>query len=337
MRHEDIVTYSRNVFLPVSNICRNRCAYCGFRGRPNNGGWLLTTSEVLSMAWVGKLCGCTEALITTGERPDFFLSVKERLREWGFRDFTHYVEHLCKSLLRLDMLPHVNLGVLSKHELRRLKRWCASMGLMLECATPLPAHAHSPGKTPAFRLATIEAAGELRIPFTTGILVGVGESERDRMFSLHLIRELHDRYGHIQEVIVQPFEPKPNTPMHAWKPPAWRAVLRTVRAATRILPGVPIQFPPNLLHLYGFFERRVRELLRAGVRDFGGISPITPDFVNPRAPWPSAERLRAAILRAGFQPRERLPLYPCYVERRWMSAEVKRVVDRISDEAGYRN
>jgi 7,8-didemethyl-8-hydroxy-5-deazariboflavin synthase CofG subunit len=325
-----IITYSRNVFLPVSNICRNRCAYCGFRGAPRNGGWLLSESEVLNIAWVGRLARCTEALITTGEKPDAFPEIRSKLREWGFRDFVCYVQHLCKQLLRLGLLPHVNLGVLNKHELRKLKRFCASMGLMLECSAPLPAHKLSPGKEPSLRVKTIRAAGQLKIPFTTGILIGIGESMSERIESLHLIKSLHDRYGHIQEVIIQPFEPKAGTPMQNQTPPEWQIVVKTIHMATEILGEIPIQFPPNLLYLYGDLENRIKELIRAGVRDFGGISPITPDFINPSARWPEIAKLRQIVASAGFSLRRRLPLYPHYLESGWVSCEVRKIAERIS-------
>ena len=285
--------------------------------------------EVIELARRAKAAGCSEALLTLGERPEVHAEAKEKLEEFGYENTVDYLVELCRQILELGLLPHTNAGVLEGHELRTLRRYNASMGLMLECAVELPAHALSPGKDPMLRLKMIEAAGKLRIPFTSGLLVGIGESFEDRIRSLLALRNLHERYGHIQEIIIQPFAPKPNTPMANCHSPSETEVLSTVALARALMSGMNIQVPPNLM-------ANVRHFLLAGANDFGGISTLTPDFINPEHPWPSVAELRAAIERAGFVPRERLPIYPRYAkDPRFMSKEVKQVVLELSDEDGY--
>ena len=327
------ISYSRNIFLPITNICRNRCTYCGFRRDPNDGAWFMRPEEVIALAGRAKAVGCSEALLTLGERPESHGEAREKLKSLGYRSTVGYLENLCKQILELGLLPHTNAGLLNEQELRRLRRYNASMGLMLECAVELPAHRDSPGKRPDLRLRVIERAGKLRIPFTTGLLIGIGESREDRVRSLQEIKKLHERYGHIQEVIIQPFEPKPGTPMANCARPNLDELLSTVVVARELMPEMNIQVPPNLLSHDGGVEA----VLRAGVNDFGGISPLTPDFINPEHPWPSVGELRAAVERAGFVPRERLPIYPRYVrDEKFMSKEVKERVFELADGEGYR-
>jgi FO synthase subunit 1 len=298
----------------------------------------MSPEEVLELSARAKAAGCTEALLTLGERPEVYAEGRERLREFGFRSTVDYLEHLCKQILRLGLLPHTNAGLLSPQELAHLRKYNASMGLMLETLAELPAHAQSPGKKPEHRLSTIEAAGKLHIPFTTGLLVGIGETHQDRVHSLLAILKLHERYSHIQEVIIQPFAPKPNTPMAGMPSPSFEEVTRTLKLAKSLLPRMNLQVPPNLLGVpcdSSDFNERISATLKAGANDFGGISVVTPDFINPENPWPTVEGLRRAILRAGFRPRERLPIYPEYVKRKFMSPEVERVVCELADEAGY--
>ena len=324
------ISYSRNVFLPITNLCRNRCFYCGFRRDPNDGAWFMSPEEVLELAERAKAAGCSEALLTLGERPEVHAEAREKIGEFGYENTVDYIEDLCKRILELGLLPHTNAGLLSERELRRLRRFNASMGLMLECAAELPVHWDSPGKDPKLRLEVIEAAGKLRIPFTTGLLIGVGENPEDRAHSLLAIRELHERYDHIQEVIVQPFVPKPNTSMANCTGPSEAELLATVAVARALMPGMNIQVPPNLV-------ANVRHFLLAGVNDLGGVSTITPDFINPEYPWPSVAKLRAAIKRAGFVSRERLPIYPRYAkDARFMSKEVRERVLELADKDGYR-
>ena len=324
------VSYSRNAFMPVTNLCRNRCAYCGFRRNPEDGAWFMSPTRVLELAKRAKSARCSEALLTLGERPEVHAEAREKLEGFGYRKTVDYLVDLCKRILELGLLPHTNAGLLSERELRRLRRYNASMGLMLECATELPAHAQSPGKNPKLRLKVIENAGKLHIPFTTGLLIGIGESFEDRVHSLLAIRELHERYGHIQEIIIQPFAPKPNTPMTNSAGPNEAELLETVKMARMLMPGMNLQVPPNLV-------ANVRHFLLAGANDLGGISSVTPDFINPEHPWPSLAELRTAIKRAGFVPRERLPIYPRYVkDEKFMSMEVRELVLELADGDGYR-
>jgi len=339
------ISYSRNVFLPVTNMCRNYCSYCGFRRDPGSGAWFMSPEEVLELAKLGKDAGCSEALLTLGELPEVHSLAREKLAEFGYRSTVDYLVDLCKRLLEIGLLPHTNAGILKETELQRLRRYNASMGLMLETTAELQAHRRSPGKDPRLRLETIEAAGKLSIPFTTGILIGIGETQEDRVHSLMKIRELQERYGHIQEVIVQPFDPKPGTQMQSCRRPDESTLLGTVALARSIIPDVSVQVPPNLLGQNGAmaqpgspeFERAVAEAVRAGASDFGGISSVTPDFINIEHPWPSAAQLRAAIEHAGYKPRERLPIYPRFIkEERFMSKEVRELVNDLADEEGYR-
>ncbi len=327
------VSYSRNVFLPITNLCRNRCAYCGFRRGPNDGAWFMGPEEVIAFTNRAEAAGCSEALLTLGERPESHGEAREKLKALGHGSTVDYLEDLCKQILELGLLPHTNAGLLDEQELRRLRRYNASMGLMLECAAELPAHRDSPGKRPGVRLKVIERAGKLRIPFTTGLLIGIGESREDRVRSLQEIKKLHERYGHIQEVIIQPFEPKRGTPMANCASPSLDELLSAVTVARELMPEMNIQVPPNLLSHNGGVEA----VLRAGVNDFGGISPLTPDFINPEHPWPSVGELRVTIERVGFVPRERLPIYPRYVrDEKFMSKEVRERVLELADDEGYR-
>lgn len=324
------IGYSRNVFLPITNLCRNRCPYCGFRREPNDGAWFMSPEEVLGLAKQAKAAGCSEALLTLGERPEIHAEVKEKLNALGYGSTIDYLEDLCRQILKLGLLPHTNAGLLSERELRLLRRYNASMGLMLECVAKLPVHQNSPGKNPKLRLDVIEAAGRLRIPFTTGLLVGIGESLEDRIRSLLAIRRLHERYGHIQEVIIQPFAPKPNTPMANCAGPSEAELLSIVAMTRSLIPEMNVQVPPNLV-------ANVRHFLLAGANDLGGISSVTPDFINPDDPWPSVEELSSAISGAGFRPRERLPIYPRYArDPKFMSPEVETLVSQMIDEDGYR-
>jgi FO synthase subunit 1 len=324
-----VVTYSKNVFIPLTNMCRNRCSYCGFRRDPAEA-WFLSPEEVFSKVLKAKKLGCLEVLITLGEYPEFHRRAKEKLEGMGFRSTAGYIEALCRCVLKLNMLPHTNAGVMEVDELRRLRRYNASMGLMLECAAELEAHRESPGKNPGLRLAFIEEAGRLKIPFTTGLLIGIGETGEQRLESLKILREIQDAYGHLQEIIIQPFQPKPGTPMQNFPPPSEEEVLEAVRWAREIFPELGIQIPPNLVS-------DVIPFLEAGANDLGGISPLTPDFINPEHPWPNLEHLREKLRSAGFTLRERLPIYPRFVRREeFMSDEVKEVVERLADDEGYR-
>ena len=309
------ITYSKKVFIPLTNLCRDYCGYCTFRKDPGEpGAHTMTPEEVLAVARAGEKVGCTEALFSLGDKPELlFPEMRETLRQLGYKSTLHYLEAMCEMVLReTTLLPHPNPGLLSAEWISRLAAVSPSMGLMLETTnTSLladgAAHDNAPDKVPAKRLRTIEEAGKQNVPFTTGLLIGIGESPEDRVDTLLAIRELHERYGHIQEVIVQNFRVKPEIPMAHWPEPSRGEMLRAVAVARLLLPNVNIQAPPNLSAPY------YEELVDAGINDWGGISPLTPDFINPEKPWPHLQQLRARTEGKGFALRQRLPVYPEFV------------------------
>jgi 7,8-didemethyl-8-hydroxy-5-deazariboflavin synthase CofG subunit len=311
------ITYSRKVFLPLTNLCRDYCGYCTFRRDPgDHGAHTMTPDEVLAVARAGEKLACTEALFSLGDKPELlFPEMRETLRHLGYKSTLHYLEAMCQLVLReTSLLPHPNPGLLSAEWIARLAAVSPSMGLMLETTNaallaPRAAHDNAPDKVPAKRLRTIEEAGKQNVPFTTGLLIGIGESLEDRVDTLLAIRELHGRYGHIQEVIVQNFRVKSAIPMAAWPEPTRDEMLRTVAVARLLMPDVNIQAPPNLSAPY--FE----DLLDAGINDWGGISPLTPDFINPEKPWPHLEQLRLRTEAKGFTLQQRLPVYPEFLAR----------------------
>ena len=314
----NVVTFSKKVFIPLTTLCRDYCGYCTFRKDPGQpGAHFMTPEEVLALAEQGRLAGCKEALFSLGDQPErIFPEAREFLREQGFTRTLDYLAAMCELVLdRVGLLPHANPGVMDRAILERLKNSNASVGLMLEnVSTRLMreglAHAKAPDKVPALRLRTMEEAGKLSIAFTTGILIGIGETPEERIDSLFAIRALHEKYGHIQEVIVQNFRAKPEIPMAAHPEPSLDDMLRTIAIARIILgPEMNIQAPPNLS--YGDFPR----LLEAGINDWGGISPVTKDFINPEAAWPQIARLKAETESRGFLLRERLALYPEFLPR----------------------
>jgi 7,8-didemethyl-8-hydroxy-5-deazariboflavin synthase CofG subunit len=310
-----VITYSRKVFLPLTNLCRDYCGYCTFRRDPGEpGAHTMTPDEVLSVARAGEKLGCTEALFSLGDKPELlFPEMRETLRHLGYKSTLHYLEAMCELVLReTSLLPHPNPGLLSSEWIARLAAVSPSMGLMLETTNasllgPGRAHDNAPDKLPSKRLRTIEDAGRQNVAFTTGLLIGIGESLEDRVDTLLAIRDLHDRYGHIQEVIVQNFRVKPTIPMANWPEPSHGEMLRAVAVARLLLPGMNIQAPPNLSAPY------YDDLLDAGINDWGGVSPLTPDFINPEKPWPHLEQLRLRTEAKGFRLLQRLPVYPEFV------------------------
>jgi FO synthase len=313
--HPAIVSYSRKVFLPLTNLCRDYCGYCTFRRDPGQpGAHTMTPDEVLEIARAGEKVGCTEALFSLGDKPELlFPEMRDTLRRLGYKSTLHYLEAMCELVLReTSLLPHPNPGLMSVEWLQRLSRVSPSMGLMLETTNAAllakgAAHDNAPDKLPSRRLRTIADAGKQNVPFTTGLLIGIGESLEDRVDTLLAIRDLHDRYGHIQEVIVQNFRVKPTIPMAHWPEPSHGEMLRTVAVARLVLPTMNIQAPPNLSAPY------YEELADAGLNDWGGISPLTPDFINPEMPWPHLEQLRLRTESKGFELRQRLPVYPEFI------------------------
>jgi len=299
-----IITYSRKVFLPLTNLCRDYCGYCIFRRDPGDpGAHTMTPEEVLSVARAGEKLGCTEALFSLGDKPELlFPEMRETLSHLGYKSTLHYLEAMCELVLR-------ETGLLSAEWIARLAAVSPSMGLMLETTNsallaPGAAHDNAPDKVPAKRLRTIADAGKQNVPFTTGLLIGIGESLEDRVDTLLAIRDMNDRYGHIQEVIVQNFRVKPAIPMARCPEPTRGEMLRAVAVARLLLPNVNIQAPPNLSAPY------YDDLADAGINDWGGISPLTPDFINPEKPWPHLEQLRLRTEAKGFALRQRLPVYP---------------------------
>lgn len=308
----NVVTYSRKVFIPLTNLCRDYCGYCTFRRDPGQtGAHTMTPDEVLDVAGAGERMGCTEALFSLGDKPELiFPEMRATLRHLGYKSTLHYLEAMCELVLReTSLLPHPNPGLLSAEWIARLAAVSPSMGLMLESNSHRllatgAAHDNAPDKIPARRLHTIEEAGKQHVPFTTGVLIGIGETPQERVDSLLAIRDLHRRYGHIQEVIIQNFRSKPNIPMRDAPEPTRGEMLRAVAVARLLMPDMNIQAPPNLSAPY------YEELLDAGINDWGGISPLTPDFINPEKPWPHLEQLRLRTESKGYSLCLRLPIYP---------------------------
>lgn len=310
------VTYSRKVFLPVTNLCRDRCSYCTFRKSPRDeGAWTMTPEEIRDWSARGVQAGCKEGLMCLGDRPEsVYPSYQALLRGYGAATTPEYVHQACLVALEEGLLPHTNAGLLTPHEMEALKPVNVSLGLMLETVSDRlsgrgMAHSAAPDKVPRLRLEMMEAAGELKIPFTTGILIGIGETPEERVDSLLALRELHQRFGHIQEVIVQAFRAKPGTRMAEAAEPDDADLARTVAVARLLLGAMNLQAPPNLS------PDGHRLLLQAGINDWGGISPVTQDYINPEAPWPHLERLARTCADAGFQLAERLAIYPEYIDR----------------------
>lgn len=334
-----IVTYSRKVFIPLTNLCRDSCGYCTFVRRPGDPrARTLEPEEVLAIARAGAAAGCHEALFSLGDKPE---RRHPEHRAWlaarGYRTTIEYLAAMCRLVLEeTGLLPHANPGALSPADIALLRDCNVSMGMMLESTSTRllargQAHWASPDKVPAVRLATLRAAGEQRVAFTTGILIGIGETLAERVDALLAIRDLHARYGHIQEVIIQNFRAKPDIPMAHWPEPDEQDMLRTIAVARLLLgPTMNIQAPPNLTPgAYPIY-------LTAGANDWGGISPVTPDHINPEAPWPEIVALERATAAAGFTLRERLAIYPEYVRDRpeFIPAPLRARVARLTDADG---
>jgi len=310
------VTYSPKVFLPVTNLCRDRCSYCTFRSDPDDAhAWTMLPDEIRSCSHNGRSRGCVEALMCLGDKPEIaFRSYRATLQVLGHSSTIGYVHQACEIAIEEKLLPHTNAGLMSRDEMTALKPVNASMGLMLENISPRlrrkgEAHYYAPDKDPALRLEMMRHAGELAIPFTTGILLGIGETRAEVLASLSAIRDLHRTYGHIQEVIIQNFRAKPTTPMATRPEPESFEIARTIAVARLLLWDMNIQAPPNLSP----YDHRL--FLAAGINDWGGISPLTPDYVNPEAPWPHVATLGDTCRTEGFTLQPRLPIYAEYIDR----------------------
>ena len=334
-----VVTYSRKVFIPLTELCRDVCHYCTYAKTPKRVGQVyLSPEQVLEIARAGQSAGCREALFTLGDKPELrYKAARDGLAALGYDSTIHYLQAMAALVLQeTGLLPHLNPGVLTRSDYESLRPVSPSMGIMLESVSkrlcePDGPHFGSPDKAPEARLASIAFAGESRVPLTSGILIGIGETREERLDSLLAIRDLHDRHGHIQEIIVQNFVPKHGTKMHATPAPAFEEMLWTI-AMTRHLfgPDMNIQAPPNLN------PNRLPELIAAGINDWGGVSPVTPDHVNPESPWPQLDHLAEQTARADKILTQRLTIYPRYAldTELWLDAGLIASVLKHSDSEG---
>lgn len=331
------ITYSRKIFIDLINLCRDSCSYCTYKKEPGDrSASMMSPTEVLHLAHAGKRLRCTEALIVTGERPEQkYSEARSWLRSLGHSSTIEYVREVCEMILRkTGLLPHTNAGSLTKKEMSVLRDTNVSLGVMLESSSErlsmngMP-HEMAPSKNPKVRVRTLEGAGDLRIPTTTGLLIGIGEETAEIIESLFLLKDINNRYGHIQELIMQNFAPKIGTKMASSPPPACDFFLKAVGIARIILRDMNIQVPPNLNPFnFGRF-------LDAGINDWGGISPLTPDYVNPEYPWPSISSVRNATESRGHVMRARLPVYPSFLrDRTFMSEQLRCYVEPLCDAAG---
>jgi len=312
------MTFSAKVFVPLTNLCRDYCGYCTFRRDPGEPGALsMTPEQVLALSRAGERLGAKEALFSLGDRPEaLFPEYRNFLARMGHTTTLGYLRRICELVAsETGLLPHANPGLMGERDLAALREVNVSMGIMLETLSerllgPGLAHDRAPDKVPARRLRTIALAGKLSIPFTTGILIGIGETHAERVEALLAIRDLHERHGHVQEVIVQNFRRKPGIPMRDHAEPPMDDLLRTAAVARLLLgPDMNIQVPPNLS------DEDFARLPEAGINDWGGVSPLTPDHINPERPWPGLAALRHATERTGLELRERLAVYPEYAVR----------------------
>lgn len=332
-----IVTYSRKVFINLVNLCRDSCSYCTYKQEPGDSmASLLNPAQVLAIAEAGKRDHCTEALFVTGERPEQKYGVaSDWLHSLGHSTTIEYISEMCDLVLKkTGILPHTNAGSMTKKEMSLLKDNNASLGVMLESSSErmmgegMP-HEGAPSKNPKVRIKTLQSAGELKIPMTTGLLVGIGETPGELVDSLYVIKELHAKYGNIQEVIMQNFAPKADTMMGLAAPPSADYFLRTVALARIVMPEMNIQVPPNLTpQIFGRY-------IDAGVNDWGGISPVTIDHVNPEFPWPDISMVKRVTEEKGKKLRARLPVYPEFVKGGFITSDrLKSAINLLSDQYG---
>ena len=329
------LTFSPKVFLPVTNLCRNRCDYCSFRRSPGDPGeWTMSPDEIRSWLHRAREQGCVEALFCLGDTPETgFREYRALLGSWGHERTVDYLRWAAEEALRAGLLPHTNAGILSCDDMIALRPVNVSLGLMLEnvserlCEEGMPHH-RAPDKRPAKRIQMTREAGELQIPFTSGLLIGIGETVEERVDTILAIRRLHRQYGHIGEVIVQNFRAHPETPMGLAPEPTSAALAATVALARLLLDDdVSVQAPPNLN------PASIGTLIDAGINDFGGISPVSPDYINPRHPWPYLDRLRHACEAEGFRLEPRLPVYPTHLRTPgFIDASIRPRVEQLQME-----
>ena len=330
------LSFSKNVFVPVTRLCRDKCGYCTFKIEPGEGELLIPPDEVLEIARKGAQLGCTELLFVTGDKPELKYKVyREALNELGFNTTAQYLIDLSEKGLKENIFPHTNLGLANTEELEQFRQTNPSMGLMLENISDRllyngQAHHGCPDKVPKLRMKTMELAGELNIPWTSGILVGIGETCEERIDSLFALKRLNDEYGHIQEIIIQNFSPKVGVRMENQPSPEFIEMIKIV-AISRLIFGeqMNIQVPPNLnLETYPYFTL-------AGINDLGGVSPLTIDYVNPEAPWPQLDKMQQMCEENGFELKERLPVYPEFINDKYINKELLHVVSNFVDDTGF--
>lgn len=331
------VTYSRKVFINLVNLCRDTCTYCTYKKAPSDPLLsMMGPQQVLAVAEAGKKFRCTEALFVTGERPEQkYRQASAWLRSLGHSSTIEYIREMSELVLeKTGLLPHTNAGSMTKKEMSMLKDTNVSLGVMLETSSErlmgkgMP-HENAPSKNPKVRIKTLESAGELRIPMTTGLLVGIGETQEELVDSLFVIRQLHEKYGHIQEVIMQNFAPKPETGMAQFPPAPSEYFIRAVAIARIVMPGMNVQVPPNLNpDIFGRY-------IDAGINDWGGISPVTIDHVNPEFPWPSIESVQKVTEGKGHRLKARLPVYPEFLKGGFItSGRLLQQISLIADSSG---
>lgn len=330
------ITYSRKIFINITNLCKDFCSYCTYRKEPyNRQAVMMYPNEILELAEKGKKYKCTEALIVSGERPEErYKEAKDWLRSLNFNSTAEYVSNISEKITKkTGLLPHSNLGNISKEEMKMLKDYNVSLGLMLESSTYRlrekgMAHEYAPSKDPGIRLETIENAGILKIPLTTGILIGIGENIEEIIDSILLIGNINSKFGHIQEIILQNFRPKTNTKMHNMPPPEDNLFLRLVAISRILLPTMNIQIPPNLSPL------NYRSFIDAGINDWGGISPLTVDHVNPEFAWPDIKDIKKNTQSKNQILRARLPIYPEFIKKEFINPNLENYIDNLIDKDG---
>lgn len=331
------ITYSRKVFINLVNLCRDTCTYCTYKKEPDDPMLsMMGPEQVMAIAEAGKKFHCTEALFVTGERPEQkYGETGTWLRSLGHSSTVEYIREMSELVLeKTGLLPHTNAGSLTKKEMSMLKDTNVSLGVMLETASQrlmgkgMP-HEGAPSKNPKVRIKTLQGAGELKIPMTTGLLVGIGETPEELIDSLFAIKRLHEKYGHIQEVIMQNFAPKPETGMEKFPPAPPEYFLRAVAMARIVMPSMNIQVPPNLNpETFGRY-------IDAGINDWGGISPVTIDHVNPEFPWPTIASIKSATEARGRRLRPRLPVYPEFLKGGFITSKrLLQRIDLIGDSSG---
>jgi FO synthase subunit 1 len=338
---QPIITYSKNFTISLSNYCQNQCGYCFYHYRvpkSNKEGniLLLGKEKIIDCIQNGLNYNCKEALIISGERPDSFQFVKEELKRRSFSSYIELVKDVCSYLINEKLLPHINIGLISYEEMNGLKSYSASMGLMLESTSPNlfkkgGVHEKSSGKVPSKRVEHIRNAGKLKIPFTTGLLLGIGESFKDRIHDLYLIKKIHEDYGHIQEIIIQNFVNKKGIAYQPKQPIPIKEILKIVGISKIILENdIKVQVPPNLIKGYE------DQFIEMGIDDFGGISPFSIDYINPESLWPQIDELKIICEKKGYKLEERLPIYKKYIERSDFCPEnIKKTIDNIILDVSY--